>query len=123
MKLGRECIDHYSKMRRFCVFSHDELVCKIALESDRLNLGIATACYLDMVEMIDIEKKLRKNLLEWGVTSASREAFDLLEWGVTSAIIVRPPAFCRPSLASAQSRSFVCVILRNCANVHQKLTH
>lgn len=78
MKLGRECIDHYSNMRRFCVFSHDELVCKMALESDRLNLGIATACYLDMVEMIDTEKKMRKSLLEWGVNKAVREAFELL---------------------------------------------
>lgn len=65
MKMGRECVNHYSKLRRYCVFSHDELVCKMALEPDRLNLGIATACYIDMAEMVDTEKKLRKNLLEW----------------------------------------------------------
>ncbi|CRK97404.1 CLUMA_CG010794, isoform A [Clunio marinus] len=79
VKLGRECVNHYSILRRFCVFSHDEIVCKMALEADRLNLGIATACYLDMVEMIDTEKKLRKTLLEWGVTKAQREAFELLQ--------------------------------------------
>lgn len=78
MKMGRECVNHYSKLRRYCVFSHDELVCKMALEPDRLNLGIATACYIDMAEMVDTEKKLRKNLLEWGVTNADREAFELL---------------------------------------------
>lgn len=65
MKIGRECINHYSTLRRFCVFSHDELVCKMALDPDKLNLGIATACYLDMAEMVDCEKKLRKSLLEW----------------------------------------------------------
>lgn len=65
MKMGRECINHYSNLRRFCVFSHDELVCKMALEPDRLNFGIATACYLDMAEMVDCEKKLRKSLLDW----------------------------------------------------------
>jgi [histone H3]-trimethyl-L-lysine4 demethylase len=32
-----------------------------------------------MVEMIDTEKKLRKSLLEWGVTKAAREAFELLQ--------------------------------------------
>uniref|UniRef100_A0A182P0K0 [histone H3]-trimethyl-L-lysine(4) demethylase n=1 Tax=Anopheles epiroticus TaxID=199890 RepID=A0A182P0K0_9DIPT len=78
MKMGRECVNHYSKLRRYCVFSHDELVCKMALEPDRLNLGIATACYIDMAEMVDTEKKLRKNLLEWGVSNAEREAFELL---------------------------------------------
>lgn len=46
IKMGRECINHYSNLRRFCVFSHDELVCKMALDPDKLNLGIATACYL-----------------------------------------------------------------------------
>ncbi|CAD7094087.1 unnamed protein product [Hermetia illucens] len=78
MKMGRECINHYSTLRRFCVFSHDELVCKMALEPDKLNLGIATACYLDMAEMVDSEKKLRKSLLEWGVTKAERAAFELI---------------------------------------------
>jgi [histone H3]-trimethyl-L-lysine4 demethylase len=100
LKMGRECINHYSLLRRFCVFSHDELVCKMALEPDKLNSGIATACYLDMAEMVDCEKKLRKSLLEWvniiiyflsqmkntlklsyykqGVTKADREAFELL---------------------------------------------
>lgn len=79
VKMGRECIDHYSQMRRYCVFSHDEIICKMALETERLNLGIATACYLDMVEMIDTEKRMRKALLEWGVTKAQREAFELLQ--------------------------------------------
>lgn len=78
MKIGRECINHYSTLRRYCVFSHDELVCKMALDPDKLNLGIATACYLDMAEMVDSEKKLRKSLLEWGVTKAEREAFELV---------------------------------------------
>lgn len=78
IKMGRECINHYSNLRRFCVFSHDELVCKMALDPDKLNLGIATACYLDMAEMVDTEKKLRKCLLEWGVTKAEREAFELI---------------------------------------------
>lgn len=50
----------------------------MALDPDKLNLGIATACYLDMAEMVDTEKKLRKCLLEWGVTKAEREAFELI---------------------------------------------
>lgn len=50
----------------------------MALDPDKLNIGIATACYLDMAEMVDTEKKLRKCLLEWGVTRAEREAFELI---------------------------------------------
>lgn len=65
LKIGRDCITHYSNLRRFCVFSHDELVCKMSLDPDALDIGIATATYHDMLQMVEDEKKLRKNLLEW----------------------------------------------------------
>lgn len=63
--MGRECISHYSMLRRFCVFSHDELVCKMSLNPDALDLTVAAATYQDMLQMVDSEKKMRKSLLEW----------------------------------------------------------
>lgn len=63
--MGRECVLHYSHLRRFCVFSHDELVCKMALDADKLDLTIAAATYQDMLSMVDTEKRLRKALLDW----------------------------------------------------------
>ncbi|CAH1965004.1 unnamed protein product [Acanthoscelides obtectus] len=78
LRMGRECVLHYSHLRRFCVFSHDELVCKMALDREKLDLTIAAATYQDMLVMVDTEKKLRKTLLDWGVTNAEREAFELL---------------------------------------------
>ncbi|CAH4036696.1 unnamed protein product [Pieris brassicae] len=78
LKMGRECIGHYSTLRRYCVFSHDELVCKMALEADSLSVTVALAAYRDMRTMLHDERKLRKALLDWGVTEAEREAFELL---------------------------------------------
>ncbi|XP_060807535.1 lysine-specific demethylase 5 [Amyelois transitella] len=78
LKMGRECIAHYSTLRRYCVFSHDELVCKMALEADNLSVCVALAAYRDMRTMLHDERKLRKALLDWGVTEAEREAFELL---------------------------------------------
>lgn len=37
----------------------------MSLDPDSLDIGIATATYHDMLQMVDDEKKLRKNLLEW----------------------------------------------------------
>jgi len=78
LAMGRECITHYSNLRRFCVFSHDELVCKMATSPESLDLHVAAATYRDMVEMVESEKKLRKSLLEWGVRSAERKMFELM---------------------------------------------
>ncbi|GAB6028037.1 Lysine-specific demethylase 5B [Chamberlinius hualienensis] len=75
---GRECISHYSLHNRFCVFSHDELVCKMASEPENLDLHLAAAVYQDMLRMVESEVKLRKTLLDKGVAKAEREAFELL---------------------------------------------
>ena len=49
LEMGRKCVDHYSYMRRYCVFCHDELVCKMATNAEKLTLQVAAACYKDML--------------------------------------------------------------------------
>merc|ERR1719300_375904 len=51
-------------MRRFCVFCHDELVCKMATHPESLTLQVAACCYQDMLTMVELEKKHRRALLE-----------------------------------------------------------
>ncbi|XP_040580156.1 lysine-specific demethylase 5A [Lepeophtheirus salmonis] len=78
LSLGRKCVEHYSLMGRFCVFSHDELLCKMSTTANKLTLPVAAAAYKDMVKMVEQEKVTRRQLLEAGVTEAEREAFELL---------------------------------------------
>ena len=40
LEIGRLCVDHYSLMRRFCVFCHDEMVCKMASNANILTLQV-----------------------------------------------------------------------------------
>ncbi|XP_033211975.1 lysine-specific demethylase lid isoform X3 [Belonocnema kinseyi] len=109
LKVGRECVSHYSNLRRFCVFSHDELVCKMSLEPDALDIGVATATYYDMLQMVDDEKKLRKNLLEWGVTEAEREAFELLPDDERQCEACKTTCFLSAVTCSCQSSQLVCL--------------
>ncbi|KAK0162000.1 hypothetical protein PV327_008383 [Microctonus hyperodae] len=109
LKIGRECIAHYSNLRRFCVFSHDELVCKMSLDPDALDIGIATATYQDMLQMVDDEKKLRKNLLEWGVTEAEREAFELLPDDERQCEACKTTCFLSAVTCSCHSSQLVCL--------------
>ncbi|XP_014249418.1 lysine-specific demethylase lid-like [Cimex lectularius] len=78
LSMGRECITRYASLHRFCVFSHDELVCKIALNASSIDPKIAAATYDDMLKMVEMEKNLRKKLLGWGVCEAEREAYELV---------------------------------------------
>lgn len=115
LKMGRECIAHYSTLRRNCVFSHDELVCKMALEADSLSLTVALAAYRDMRTMLHDERKLRKGLLDWGVTEAEREAFELLSDDERQCTLCKTTCFlscvacsCTPSVACLRHYTQLC---------------
>ncbi|KAH9644988.1 hypothetical protein HF086_003318 [Spodoptera exigua] len=111
LKMGRECIAHYSTLRRNCVFSHDELVCKMALEADSLSLTVALAAYRDMRTMLHDERKLRKGLLDW----AEREAFELLSDDERQCTLCKTTCFlscvactCTPSVACLRHYTQLC---------------
>uniref|UniRef100_A0A672TF85 [histone H3]-trimethyl-L-lysine(4) demethylase n=1 Tax=Sinocyclocheilus grahami TaxID=75366 RepID=A0A672TF85_SINGR len=75
---GRSCIEHYRRLRRYCVFSHEELTCKMAACPEKLDLNLAAATHREMFIIVQEERKLRKGLLERGIKEAEREAFELL---------------------------------------------
>ncbi|KAL7398186.1 hypothetical protein ABVT39_005739 [Epinephelus coioides] len=75
---GRSCIEHYRRLRRYCVFSHEELTCKMAASPEKLDLNLAAATHREMFSIVQEERKLRKGLMERGITEAEREAFELL---------------------------------------------
>lgn len=77
LRLGRNCIDHYASVRRYPVFSHDELICKMANNPNELDTTISKATYQDMLKMIDTERVLRAKALDWGVTLSRRHRFEI----------------------------------------------
>jgi len=78
LEIGRHCIENYASMSRKCVFSHDELVCKMAENSNSLSKAVAIATRQDMSIMIQTECILRKKLLKKGDIKIEREAFETL---------------------------------------------
>ncbi|XP_056001386.1 lysine-specific demethylase 5A-like isoform X2 [Ostrea edulis] len=78
LPMGRACIEHYRALCRQCVFSHEELVCKMAADPDNLDLIIAASTHRDLLAIVEDERKQRKTLLELGTKEAEREAFELL---------------------------------------------
>ncbi|XP_072886376.1 lysine-specific demethylase 5B-like isoform X1 [Hemitrygon akajei] len=78
LPMGRQCVEHYRLLNRYCVFSHDEMICKMACKSKDLDVVLASAVYKDMIIMIDEEKKLREAVRNMGVIDSVREKFELL---------------------------------------------
>ncbi|GBP62112.1 hypothetical protein EVAR_46081_1 [Eumeta japonica] len=78
LPIGRECIIHYKNLKRFCVFSHDELICKMALEGDRLDLETALETQKELYRATEEEGTLRAALAKKGLKSVRKTAFELL---------------------------------------------
>lgn len=78
LPIGHECILHYKKLKRFCVFSHDELVCKMALEGHHLDLATALEIQKELRQAIEEEELLRDIVVKKGLKKVERTAFELL---------------------------------------------
>ncbi|XP_064153926.1 lysine-specific demethylase 5B-B [Anguilla rostrata] len=79
MPLGRQCVDHYRLLHRYCVFSHDELICKMAAKAGSLDVVLASAVQKDMITMIQEEKELRDKARKMGVVHCEQAEYDLLQ--------------------------------------------
>ncbi|RWS28423.1 lysine-specific demethylase lid-like protein [Leptotrombidium deliense] len=108
LDIGRNCMQHYSTLHRYPVFSHDELVCKMASNPDIIDISIASATYDDMLKMLETERKWRTKLLEWGITSSQRETFELLPDDERQCGVCRTTCFLS-ALTCCCSEKLVCI--------------
>ena len=63
--MGRKCVDHYKDVCRQCVFSHDELIWKMAglIVSGKVHDAELTRYVLqDMLSVLPTERRLRREL-------------------------------------------------------------
>lgn len=78
LPFGRGCINNYKLVKRQCVFSHEELVFKMATDPDSLDLELTAQTHSELVCLVEEERARRRELLKAGVTRAEREAFELI---------------------------------------------
>uniref|UniRef100_A0A3Q3LFB7 [histone H3]-trimethyl-L-lysine(4) demethylase n=1 Tax=Mastacembelus armatus TaxID=205130 RepID=A0A3Q3LFB7_9TELE len=78
LPIGRQCVAHYRRLHRYCVFSHEELLCKMAADPESLDVELAAAVFKEMGYMIQEETKLRQAVEEMGVLSSEQEVFELV---------------------------------------------
>ncbi|KAJ7331860.1 hypothetical protein JRQ81_014040 [Phrynocephalus forsythii] len=78
LPLGRQCVEHYRLLNRYCVFSHDEMICRMAAKAETLDVVVASTVEKDMAIMIEDEKALREAMLKLGVTDSERMNLEML---------------------------------------------
>lgn len=78
LPLGRQCVAHYRRLHRYCVFSHEELLCKMAADPESLDVELAAAVFKELGELMKEETHLRQAVQEKGVLSSEQEVFELV---------------------------------------------
>ncbi|XP_053310212.1 lysine-specific demethylase 5B [Spea bombifrons] len=78
LPLGRQCVEHYRMLNRYCVFSHDEMICKMASKAEQLNVVLASFVQKDLSVMINEERTLREAVRKLGVVQSEKIDMELL---------------------------------------------
>ncbi|KAJ3602372.1 hypothetical protein NHX12_030129, partial [Muraenolepis orangiensis] len=78
MPIGRQCVEHYRQLSRYCVFSHDEMVCNIAKKAANMEVELASSVQKEMAVMIQEEEELREKVNAMGVVRSQQVDYELL---------------------------------------------
>ncbi|CAI5447517.1 unnamed protein product [Caenorhabditis angaria] len=79
LQKGRLCMEEYSNVRRFSVFSHDELVFKMVEARDRLGISMSLATLDELLEIQRREQKMREMVVKMGVEESEKVIFENLQ--------------------------------------------
>ncbi|XP_067387916.1 lysine-specific demethylase 5B isoform X1 [Emydura macquarii macquarii] len=109
LPLGRQCVEHYRLLNRYCVFSHDEMICKMASKADVLDVVVASTVEKDMAIMIEDEKALRETVCKLGVTDSERMAFEMLPDDERQCIKCKTTCFMSAVYCSCKPGLLVCL--------------
>lgn len=64
LPIGRQCVTHYRRLRRHCVFSHEELIFKMAADPECLDVGLAAMVCKELTLMTEEETRLRESVVQ-----------------------------------------------------------
>uniref|UniRef100_A0A1I7UCM9 Lysine-specific demethylase rbr-2 n=1 Tax=Caenorhabditis tropicalis TaxID=1561998 RepID=A0A1I7UCM9_9PELO len=105
---GRQCVESYSSVRRYLVFSHDELLFKMIEAMDKLGLSTTLATHDELKRVIEKQKMLREILSRLGVTARQMEQVNFEKIPDEQ----RSCRFCKTTL-------FMCALV---CNKHKRMT-
>ncbi|XP_067110883.1 lysine-specific demethylase 5A isoform X2 [Osmerus mordax] len=109
LPVGRQCVSHYRRLQRYCVFSHDELLCKMASEPERLDVELAGAVFSELSRTMEEESRLRLALTQMGVVSSEQEVFELLPDDERQCVRCKTTCFLSAVTCSCSAERLACL--------------
>ncbi|XP_030070137.1 lysine-specific demethylase 5A isoform X2 [Microcaecilia unicolor] len=109
LPIGRQCVSHYRRLRRHCVFSHEELIFKMAADPESLDVGLAAIVCKEMTLMIEEETRLRESVSRLGVLISEEEVFELVPDDERQCAACRTTCFLSGLTCSCNPERLVCL--------------
>lgn len=109
LPIGHQCVNHYRRLRRHCVFSHEELIFKMAADPECLDVGLAAAICKEMAIMIEDETQLRNSAMQLGVVMSEEEVFELVPDDERQCFACRTTCFLSALTCPCNPDSLVCL--------------
>ncbi len=110
MPIGRSAVESYKLVKRHTVFSHDELVCKMA--SSKLPIDMESSlAVLDQLALInEAERRDRQMLVQRGTVSQSRRLhFEILPDDERTCAYCKTTCFVSAIRCSCQPNKLACI--------------
>uniref|UniRef100_A0A8C8SDB6 Lysine-specific demethylase 5A n=1 Tax=Pelusios castaneus TaxID=367368 RepID=A0A8C8SDB6_9SAUR len=109
LPIGRQCVNHYRRLRRHCVFSHEELIFKMAADPECLDVGLAAMVCKEMTLMTEEETRLRESVVQMGVLMSEEEVFELVPDDERQCAACRTTCFLSALTCSCNPERLVCL--------------
>ncbi|XP_063810892.1 lysine-specific demethylase 5B isoform X2 [Pseudophryne corroboree] len=109
LPLGRQCVEHYRGLNRYCVFSHDEMICKMAHKAKELDVVLASSVQKDLAIMIDDERTLREAVRKMGVVKFEKMDLELLADDERQCVKCKTTCFTSAVYCPCSPGSLVCL--------------
>ncbi|KAG8509040.1 Lysine-specific demethylase 5A [Galemys pyrenaicus] len=109
LPIGRQCVNHYRRLRRHCVFSHEELIFKMAADPDCLDVGLAAMVCKELTLMTEEETRLRESVIQMGVLMSEEEVFELVPDDERQCLACRTTCFLSALTCSCNPERLVCL--------------
>ncbi|KAM5180075.1 lysine-specific demethylase 5B [Mantella aurantiaca] len=109
LPLGRQCVEHYRLLNRYCVFSHDEMICKMACKAEELDVVLASSVQKDLALMIEDEKTLREAVRKMGVVESEKVDLELLADDERQCVKCKTTCFTSAVYCPCSPSSLVCL--------------